>query len=173
MRMKSTIAVRGFGARAWAPRLAPWLRGLTLIATVGILIGSFGCTPVGTPGTNPSPGTDPVPGPTPTSGPMAADVVILDDPTGGTGVTDLACTFEMTQLGTDGNEPIQVRVDWSASCGTHKSETFTFRGSDEAFTSTYEDPTGMPISMTFWATIHWTDSRGMHVLRSASAACTY
>jgi hypothetical protein len=27
----------------------------------------------------------------------------------------------------------------------------------------------MPISMTFWATITWVDSRGRHALRSSSA----
>ncbi len=171
MRMKSTIDVRGVGTRA--PRLAPWLRGLTLMIAVGILMASFGCTPVGMPGTNPGPGADPGPGPAPSSGPISADIVIVDNPIGGKGVTDLACTFEATQLGTDGSEPIQIRVDWSATCGTHKSEVFTFRGGDEAFTSTYEDPTGAPLGMTFWATVAWTDARGSHVVRSASAACSY
>ena len=148
------------------------LRILFLAAVGGLVLASVGCTQIVTPG--PGPGTDPTPpGTTPASGPMSADVTIVDDPTGGKGVTDLACTFEVTQLGTDGTDPIQIRVDWSASCGTHKSETFTFRGSHEVYTSTYEDPTGSPIGMTFWATIRWTDSRGAHVLRSASAACSY
>jgi hypothetical protein len=143
------------------------LRILTLTALAAALLAAFGCTPVGTPGTDPGPGT------TPASGPMAADIVIVDDPTGGSGVTDLACTFEVTQLGTEGNEPVQIRVDWSASCGTHKSQSFAFRGAEETFTATYEDPTGAPIGMTFWATIRWTDSRGPHAIRSASAVCTY
>jgi hypothetical protein len=155
------------------PIAGPALRALALVAVAGCLVATFGCSLFTTPGTNPGPGTDPGPGPTPVSGPMAADIIVVDDPTGGRGITDLACTFEVTQLGTSGNEPIQIRVDWQASCGTHKSETFTFRGADEVYTSTYEDGTGTPLSMTFWATIHWTDSRGSHVVRSASAACTY
>jgi hypothetical protein len=150
---------------------ALWTRALLAVATVGAVGTLLGCTLFSTPGTGPGPGTDPGTGPV--SGPMAADIVIVDDPSGGKGVTDLACVFEVTQLAQDGSDPMEIRVDWSASCGTHKSETFTFRGSSELFTSTYEDASGMPLSMTFWATIRWTDSRGSHVLRSASAACTY
>ena len=134
-------------------------RTLSLMATAALLLAAFGCAPVAGPGT----------GPGSTSLPIAADIVILDDPVGGADASELACTFEATQLGVDGNQPIQIRVDWSASCGTHKSEMFTFRGPDQVFTSTYEDPTGMPISMTFWATITWADSRGRHALRSATA----
>lgn len=141
-------------------------RTLGLMATAALLLAAFGCAPVAGPGTDP--GADPGPGST--SLPIAADIVILDDPVGGADASELACTFEATQLGVDGNQPIQIRVDWSASCGTHKSEAFTFRGPDQVFTSTYEDPTGMPISMTFWATITWVDSRGKHTLRSATAA---
>jgi hypothetical protein len=144
----------------------PWLRALGLAATAALLFTAFGCAPVAGPGTGPGPG----PGPGSTPLPIAADIVIVDDPVGGSGASELACTFEATQLGTEGSESIQIRVDWSASCGTHKSETFTFRGPDQVFTSTYEDPTGMPLGMTFWATITWVDSRGKHVLRSASAA---
>jgi hypothetical protein len=141
-------------------------RTLGLTAGAALLLVAFGCAPVAGPGTGP--GTNPGPGST--SLPIAADIVILDDPVGGAGASEIACTFEATQIGVEGNRPIQIRVDWSASCGTHKSEAFTFRGPDQVFTSTYEDPTGTPISMTFWATITWVDSRGKHVVRSASAA---
>ena len=132
-----------------------------------------GCSLVGTPGVTPDPGAGPGVGPDPISGPMSVDVAVVDDPVGGRGVTDLSCTFEATQPGTDGTSPVQIRVDWSAPCGTHKSETFTFRGGQETFTSTYGDPAGYPLGMTFWATLRWTDSRGSHVVRSADAACTY
>ena len=144
--------------RIQSSRIRPQ-RALGLMAIAALLLAAFSCAPVAGPG----------PGPGSTSLPIAADIVILDDPVGGAGASEVACTFEATQIGVDGNQPIQIRVDWSASCGTHKSETFTFRGPDQVFTSTYEDPTGMPISMTFWATITWVDSRGKHVLRSASA----
>jgi len=144
--------------RIQSSRIRPQ-RALGLMAIAALLLAAFSCAPVAGPGT----------GPGSTSLPIAADIVILDDPVGGAGASEVACTFEATQIGVDGNQPIQIRVDWSASCGTHKSETFTFRGPDQVFTSTYEDPTGMPISMTFWATITWVDSRGKHVLRSASA----
>ncbi len=138
---------------------------LIVVLTYATLTGCSLLTPPGSDGPGTVPGTDPA------TGAMAADVIILDDPAGGKGVTDLACVFEATQLGTSGAAPIQIRVDWSASCGTHKSETFTFRGGQEVFTSTYEDPSGYPLGMTFWATIRWTDSRGSHVLQSADAAC--
>ena len=141
-------------------------RALGLMATAALLLAAFGCAPVAGPGTGP--GTNPDPGST--SLPIAADIVILDDPVGGAGASEIACTFEATQIGVEGNQPVQIRVDWSASCGTHKTETFTFRGPDQVFTSTYEDPTGMPLGMTFWATITWVDSRGKHVIRSATAA---
>jgi hypothetical protein len=139
---------------------------LGLMAGAALLFAAFGCAPIAGPGTGP--GTDPGPGST--SRPIAADIVILDDPVGGPGASEIACTFEATQIGVEGNQPVQIRVDWSASCGTHKTETFTFRGPDQVFTSTYEDPTGMPLGMTFWATISWVDSRGKHVVRSATAA---
>ena len=151
--------------RTESSRICPQ-RTLGLMAGAALLLAAFGCAPVAGPGTGP--GTNPDPGST--SLPIAADIVILDDPVGGAGASEIACTFEATQIGVEGNQPVQIRVDWSASCGTHKTETFTFRGPDQVFTSTYENPTGMPLSMTFWATITWVDSRGKHVLRSASAA---
>ncbi len=139
-------------------------RALFLVAPAALLLASFGCSPTSGIGTGPGPG----PGPGPTSLPIAADIVILDDPVGGHGASSLACTFEATQVGTEGDMPIQIRVDWSAPCGTHKTETFTFRGAAQVFTSTYEDPTASPLSMTFWATITWMDRRGKHTIRSAS-----
>lgn len=158
-------------SRSSGPRLGLWARSLTVVAVVGALGALFGCSLFTTPGTGPGPGSDP--GPTPVGGLVSADIVIVDHPVGGSGVTDLACTFEATQLGTDGSDPIEIQVDWSASCGTHKSEVFTFHGGDEVFTSTYGDPAGAPLGMTFWATVRWTDARGSHTVRSASAACTY
>jgi hypothetical protein len=140
------------------------LLSLALIGLLGLLAGcSLGAGP-GVPGTPPGTSTGGVP--------LTADVAILDEPVGGRNITDLACTFEATQIGTEEGNPVVIQVDWSASCGTHKTETFTFRGGSEVFTSTYEDPTGYPITMTFWATIRWEDSRGRHTLRSASAAPT-
>jgi len=134
-----------------------YFRGVAAVAAAGLLGLLAGCSLGGSPGT-------------PTAAPLAADVTILDDPRGGGGVVELSCAFEVTQIGTDLGEPITIQVDWSASCGTHKTETFTFRGGSEVFTSTYEDPTGYPITMTFWATIRWEDGRGPHMVRSASAA---
>jgi hypothetical protein len=139
---------------------------LVAVLVAAALAGLAGCSPF------PAPGTDDGPAAGPTSRPMAVDILVVDDPVGGQEVSNLACTVEATQLGVEGSEPVQIRVDWSASCGTHKSETFTFRGGRETFTSTYEDPTGQPLRMTFWATVRWTDSRGAHAVRSASAACS-
>lgn len=136
------------------------LRRVVAVAAVGLLSLLAGCSLGGSPGGPPG---------TSAGAPLAADVKILDDPRGGGGAVELSCAFEVTQIGTDLGEPITIQVDWSASCGTHKTETFTFRGGSEVFTSTYEDPTGYPITMTFWATIRWEDSRGRHTLRSASA----
>jgi hypothetical protein len=145
---------------------ASWV--LALLAAVATLTG---CSLATLPGGDPGPA--PEPGPGPSAGPLSVEIVIVEDPVGGRGVSDVACTFEADQLGVDGSTPVTVRVDWSAPCGTHKSETFTFRGGHETYTSTYGDPAGTPLGMTFWATIQWVDARGSHVVRSADAACTY
>ncbi len=129
-------------------------RALGAAAVASFLFVAFGCGP----------------GAGSASLPIAADIVILDGPVASHGASELACTFEATQVGAEGDAAVQIRVDWSASCGTHKTETFTFRGPDQTFTSTYEDPVGLPLAMTFWASITWVDSRGRHVIRSASAA---
>jgi hypothetical protein len=133
------------------------LRRVVAAAAASLLGLLAGCSLGGSPGTS-------------AGAPLAADVTILDEPVGGRGAVELSCTFEVSQIGTELGDPITIQVDWSASCGTHKTETFTFRGGSQAFTSTYEDPTGYPIAMTFWATIRWEDSRGPHTLRSASAS---
>jgi len=144
--------------------LLPPALGLATVAA--LLLAAVGCSlaPGGGAGSDSGSGSP--------SLPIAADVVILEDPVGGYGASDLACTFEATQVGAEGTAPIQIRVDWSAPCGTHKTETFTFRGPDQVFTTTYQDPAGLPLSMTFWASITWVDPRGRHVVRSASAAPT-
>ena len=138
------------------------LRWSALLAAAGVALA--GCTALNT-----TPGT----GPGPAAGLMAAAVAVMDAPIGGSGVTDLTCSFEVTQLPGEGTDPIYLRVDWTASCGVHKSEVFAFDGGYKVFTSRYEDSSGQPIGMTFWAAISWQDSEGSHAIRSANAVCAY
>jgi len=94
---------------------------------------------------------------------MDADVRIVSHPEGGTGVLELACIFEVTEVPGSGNLPIPLYVSWTAPCGTHKTESFLFEGGRQVFESLYSEG-GYPIGMTFWATITWTDSRGPHTV---------
>jgi len=103
-------------------------------------------------------------------GSMDAEVRVTSQPRGGTNVSELACTFEVTQIPGTGSEPLAIFVSWVAPCGVHKTETFLFEGGTEMFESIYTEG-GYPIGMTFWATITWKDSRGNHTLASDVAPC--
>jgi hypothetical protein len=102
---------------------------------------------------------------------LAAEVTIVADPVGGSDVATLSCTFQVSELVGEGSGPVSVSARWAASCGTHKSEVFQFKGGDATFTTTYSESGGYPITKTFWVDITWLDARGSHTVRSAAAAC--
>ena len=132
------------------------LRGLLLLAAAaGLLGGAAGCALLGTDA--------------PPQGLLAAEVTIVADPVGGSDVATLSCTFQVSELVGEGSGPVSVSARWAASCGTHKSEVFQFKGGDATFTTTYSESGGYPITKTFWVEIMWLDARGSHALRSASA----
>ncbi len=136
-----------------------WRGILTLATAFGLLGVASGCSLVGAGGTTPPP----------EGGLMAADVTVVSDPMGGADVSALSCTFQVSELAGGGTGPVQLNARWIAPCGTHKSETFQFKGGDATFTTTYSESGGYPITKTFWVEITWLDARGSHALRSASA----
>ncbi len=148
---------------------AGWLRAGIVLGGLVLVFGALqGCSPTG--------GITP-----PTGGLLTAEVAVVSDPTGGTGVSSLSCTFEVAEVPSSTSSlisasaepaPITIRADWTASCGIHKSETFTFTGGTQTFITSYEDPGGYPLTMDFWVALSWTDARGSHVVRSATANVT-
>jgi len=104
-------------------------------------------------------------------GPMIAEARVVSQPRGGTNVTELSCTVEMTEIPGDGADPIAVQVDWVAPCGTHGTEVFLFHGGSQAFESSYSEG-GYPIGMTFWAVITWHDALGSHRIQTDVAVCS-
>jgi len=108
----------------------------------------------------------------PTAGAMNAEVSVVADPEGGTDVSSLSCTFEVTEIPESGTAPIAVRASWAASCGVHKTEAFTFTGGTKTFLTTYEELGGYALNKTFWVEIRWQDARGSHLVKSASAPCS-
>jgi len=109
--------------------------------------------------------------PIPASGPMETDIRIVTDPQGGTMISELSCAFEVSEVPGTGSDPVVIQVNWTAPCGTHKTEAFLFDGGTQVFESMYAEPGGY-IGMTFWADISWSDGTGTHRIRSDTAACT-
>jgi len=149
--------------------VAHWLRAGIVLGGLVFGFGALqGCSPTG--------GIVP-----PTGSLMTAEVAVVSDPAGGMGVSSISCTFEVVEVPSSTSSliatsaepaPITVRADWTASCGVHKSETFTFTGGTETFITNYEDPGGYPLTMNFWVAVSWVDARGSHVVRSATANVT-
>ena len=110
-------------------------------------------------------------GDVPSAGAMSAEVTVVADPDGGTDVTSLSCTFEVTEIPGAGSGAITIRASWAASCGVHKTESFAFTGGTKTFLTTYEE-SGYPLNKTFWVEIQWQDARGSHVVRSDQAPCS-
>ena len=140
--------------------VAGWLRAGIVLGGLVFAFGALqGCSPTG--GIVPQTGSL-----------MTAEVAVVSDPAGGAGVSSLTCTFEMAETSSSTSAPITIRADWTASCGVHKSETFTFTGGTQTFITSYEDPGGYPLTMNFWVALSWADARGSHIVRSATANVT-
>jgi len=105
-------------------------------------------------------------------------VSIISQPTGGSYVTMVSCTFEGTATDAMGGDddfpdPIVLTATWHSSHGTYPGGTvaWTHGGQYQTKTVSKSAPSGMHLDKPFWCELTWKDAEGGHLIVSDTAYC--
>jgi len=104
------------------------------------------------------------------------NVIVAQNPQGGTNVTSLSVSFTGIVQGTI--KPVRVMVEWWFENGLHllpviKSSTeYTFDSElPTTKTAVYAAPGGYIFLNYYWVKISWTDDNGQHFIESSKVYC--
>ncbi len=109
--------------------------------------------------------------------PTIVNVVITENPSGGSRQRSVAVAYDVTMSGEI--RPIDLTIEWWWENGFHTNEkiiateVFTMNaGSIVSKSSVYSVDAGYYLLNYHWVKIKWTDESGQHVIESAKAYCS-